>query len=77
MKVQRKRVVIDAYQFDGKELPPGASSDDGGCFVDTLEGKRHLSPGDWVLIGSSGEKYVCSSEEFLANYEPVPEEPKP
>lgn len=41
------------------------------AYVDTLEGKLHVSRGDWIITGVQGERYPCKPDIFAATYEPV------
>lgn len=41
------------------------------AYVDTLEGKMGISPGDWIITGVKGEKYPCKPDIFAATYEPA------
>lgn len=59
MKFQKKRIVVEAYQTD-KDL-----------YIETLEGRMHASPGDWIITGVNGEKYPCKPDIFEKTYEPV------
>lgn len=59
MKFVKKAVVVEAYQTD-KEL-----------FIDTLEGRMHAEPGDWIITGVNGEKYPCKDDIFKKTYDPV------
>lgn len=61
MKFKKRPIIVDAYQTD-KEL-----------YIDTLEGKMHASPGDWIITGLRGEKYPCKPDIFAKTYEPVEE----
>ena len=38
-------------------------------FIDTLEGKMEVSPGDWVIKGIAGEFYPCKPDIFEQTYE--------
>jgi len=40
-------------------------------FIKTLEGKMHVSLGDWVIQGVRGELYPCKPDIFEATYEEV------
>ncbi len=40
-------------------------------YIWTLEGKHYISPGDFIITGIKGEKYVCKPDVFEATYEPV------
>lgn len=61
MKFQKKRVTVEAYQTD-KDL-----------YIETLEGRMHASPGDWIITGVNGEKYPCKPDIFAKTYELVSE----
>jgi hypothetical protein len=43
-------------------------------YIETLEGKHHVSPGDWVIRGIKGELYPCKPDIFAMTYDPVPTE---
>ena len=40
-------------------------------FIETLEGRMRVSPGDWIIRGVKGELYPCKPDIFDATYEPV------
>lgn len=40
-------------------------------WVFTLEGPRHVAPGDWIVCGAQGEFYPVKPDIFAATYEPV------
>lgn len=80
MKFRKKPVIIEAEQFypEVKPWPEGVYAVGGNargevCCIDTLEGRLHVSPGDWIITGVRGEKYPCKPDIFEATYEPVPE----
>jgi hypothetical protein len=41
------------------------------CYIETLEGRMHASPGDWIITGVKGERYPCKPDIFAATYEPA------
>jgi hypothetical protein len=41
------------------------------AYIETLEGKLHVSRGDWIITGIEGEKYPCKDHIFHATYEPA------
>lgn len=43
------------------------------AWVETLEGKMNVSPGDWIITGVKGEKYPCKPDIFEMTYEKVEE----
>ena len=82
---RKKPVVIEAVQFDPQSvhkttLPKGVhgchspGTDDWGhkdCrfWIDTLEGRMDVTPGDWIITGVKGERYPCKSDTFELTYE--------
>lgn len=40
-------------------------------YINTLEGKHYISPGDWIITGVKGERYACKPDIFAMTYEPV------
>ena len=40
-------------------------------YIQTLEGRMLLSPGDWIITGIMGERYPCKPDIFEATYESV------
>ena len=40
-------------------------------FINTLEGKHHVSVNDYVIQGVSGELYPCKPDIFDKTYESV------
>lgn len=61
MKFKKRPVIVEAYQTN-KDV-----------YIDTLEGKMHASPGDWIITGINGEKYPCKPDIFEKTYEPFEE----
>jgi hypothetical protein len=43
----------------------------GTSYIDTLEGRMSVKPGDWVITGVKGERYPCKPDIFEATYEPA------
>jgi hypothetical protein len=39
------------------------------AYIETLEGKMHVSRGDWIITGVKGESYPCKPDIFAATYE--------
>jgi hypothetical protein len=60
-KFRKKPVVIDAYQVHEDR------------YIDTLEGRMHAAPGDWIVTGVHGEQYPVKPDIFEKTYEPVPD----
>ena len=84
-KFRNKPVVIEAFLYEGTEDSSIkiASDDDfegvldfksgifDGFYINTLEGKMHVSKGDYVIKGVNGEFYPCKPEIFEKTYEAV------
>lgn len=45
-KFRKKPVVVEAYKTEKREV------------IHTLEGDMIASPGDWIITGVNGEKYL-------------------
>lgn len=82
----RKKVVIEAEQFlpsktkafkvpDGVKLWPDEHGvqprDMSWGYIDTLEGRMHVTAGDWIVTGIKGEKWPVKPDIFEKTYEPV------
>ena len=46
-------------------------TDDTVGYIDTLEGRLRVEPGDWVITGVAGENYPCKPEIFEQLYVPA------
>ena len=57
--VRKKPVIVSAYQT-------GDALD-----IYTLEGVMRANPGDWIVLGVSGEVYPVKSDIFEKTYEEV------
>lgn len=55
-------------------LPIGADPKNYG-YLETLDGGFVVRPGDWVITGIFGERYLCESTIFERTYERAPDEP--
>lgn len=58
-KFRRKPITIEAVQLDAPTS------------VETLEGVMQGQPGDWLVTGVAGEKYIVKDHIFRQIYEPV------
>ena len=81
MKFRKKPVVIEAFAFEldtaGNPLHWGAvcrDPDGGPFYIDTLEGRMTVTPGDYIITGVKGETYPCKPDIFEATYEVVRED---
>ena len=43
----------------------------GKPYINTLEGKCYISPGDYIITGVKGERYPCKPDIFHMTYEKV------
>lgn len=41
------------------------------AYIMSLEGKLHVTRGDWIITGVQGERYPCKPDVFALTYEPV------
>ncbi len=87
-KYRKKPVVIEAEVYkpgmeDGFEphrekCEPGCQDSCYYCpnykpYIDTLEGKHYISPGDYIITGVENERYPCKPSVFAKTYEPAEE----
>lgn len=40
-------------------------------YIDTLEGKHYIDPGDYIITGVQGERYPIKPDIFKATYDKV------
>jgi hypothetical protein len=81
MKFKKKTIVIEAEQWfpdkniDCVKLGITINTLTGNCvkvhMIETLEGTMIVSPGDWIITGTNGEKYPCKPDIFEKIFEPV------
>lgn len=85
MKFRKKPVEVEAIQYkrgeiimavqdffgegNGRELVYDPVVNE--YYILTLEGKMHLSWGDWIIRGVKGEYYPCKPDIFQDTYESV------
>jgi hypothetical protein len=70
----KKPVVIEAVQWFRPGDHPAVlveRTDDTVGYIDTLEGRLRVEPGDWVITGVAGENYPCKPEIFEQLYVPA------
>jgi len=79
--VQLTHERVATFLFDNERLPEGVqyvgSEYHRGrrevyhfkAYIETLEGKMQVSPGDWIIKGVKGEFYPCKPDIFEATYE--------
>lgn len=44
------------------------------AYIDSLEGRKWISPGDWIITGVRGERYPIRGDIFAETYERVTDE---
>lgn len=86
MIFRQKPVTIEAILFDGTNLetirqfvgealitvPLSLTEEEPvAAFINTLEGKMKVVPGDVIIKGVKGEFYPCKSDIFAATYERI------
>ena len=87
MKYRKKPVVIEAVRFidcetSQKEITEfvgqeaiwsqGPDENPPLLLINTLEGKMHARPGDYIIKGIKGEFYPCKPDIFEATYDQMP-----
>ncbi len=69
----KKSVVVEAVQWfkhgDHLAVLPESAGEPVG-YIDTLEGRLRVEPGDWIITGIAGENYPCKPEIFKKLYKP-------
>jgi hypothetical protein len=87
MKFQKKPIVIEAVQWDGKSDTANSflgedygkdweyAEDGNSIIIPTPEGRMRGLVGDWIIRGVKGEPYPCKPDIFAAKYESVDEPP--
>lgn len=79
MKFRKKPVVIEAVQWNGKNVEEirrfvgkkKVQLNGQNLVIPTLEGKMTASAGDWIIRGVHGEVYPCKPDIFQKTYESV------
>lgn len=75
-KFMKKPVVIEALQYDGKNLEAigqfvGYDAEIRArevLIIKTLEGEHVANVNDWIIKGIKGEFYPCKPDIFQATY---------
>ena len=65
--------AVDVFEagimyYDSMYLVGGSPCE---LFIRTLEGRLHVSVGDYIIRGVQGELYPCKPDIFAMTYEPV------
>jgi len=65
-RCRKKPIVVDAEIYR-----PGLEDgvEDGKPYIDTLEGKHYITPGDYIMTGIAGERYPIKPDIFLTTYD--------
>lgn len=86
-KLRNEAIVVEAVQLDpwtahkyslpdGVKGVPSYSADNWAyaeCrfFIDTLEGRVEVKPGDWIITGIDGKISGCDDRVFESTYEEI------
>ena len=68
----KKQLVVDAVQWFKHGDHPAVVADENNYsigYIDTLEGRLRIEPGDWIITGIAGESYPCKADIFDQLYE--------
>ncbi len=68
---QDKTPKLDFKKALKKPIPIKCVQIDEAFEVETMEGIMSGKPGDWLMIGVNGEKYVCDAAIFKKSYDIV------
>jgi len=80
MRYRKKPVVIEAFQYDGRNSADihefcgdKVCEPVGEVYMEiyTLEGTHRVMPGDYIIKGVAGEFYPCKPDIFKMTYEPA------
>jgi hypothetical protein len=74
MKFVKLPVVINATQWVKHGDHHAVGMDDRGAYIETLEGRMVVTPGDWIITGVKGEHYPCKPDIFKLTYRPYDED---
>ena len=82
---RQKPVIVEAEQFDpwaahrlglpaGMDGIPSPGADNWayeGCryYLPVVDGRMEVKPGDWIIKGVNGERYLCKDRIFRDLYE--------
>lgn len=64
---------VEEYIREKSQTVEGVNQTRYGWRIQTLEGPRIVSPGDWIITGVKGERYPCKPDIFEATYDAVEE----
>lgn len=73
-RYMKKPIVIEAVQWfkHGDHAAVLSEPGENGVgYIDTLEGRLRVEPGDWVITGVAGENYPCKPDIFEKLYTPA------
>ncbi len=81
--IEAEQFTIDPITRKPRSVPAGMHlwPDEHGAqprdmtwgYIDTLEGRHHVSANDWIITGVKGEKYPCKPDIFAMTYDPITE----
>lgn len=69
-RYMKKQVAVEAVQWfkPGDHPAVAAEPEDNSGYIETLEGRLRVEPGDWVITGIAGENYPCKPDIFAQLY---------
>lgn len=69
-KFKKRSIEVEAVQWFPEKKIDGVNIEDHSSkgYINTLEGKLYVSPGDWVVTGVKGEKYAVKPDIFEQTY---------
>lgn len=70
----KKQMVVEAVQWfkhGDHDAVIADPENPGSGFIDTLEGRLRVGPGDWIITGVAGESYPVRPDIFEQLYEPA------
>jgi len=68
---QDKNPNLDFKKALKKPIPIKCAQIDEAFEVESMEGIMSGKPGDWLMVGVNGEKYVCDAAVFQKSYDIV------
>lgn len=71
IKINVGTSYMEIRNFFGKEHGSISRKNNGELYIETLEGKMHVSIGDYIIKGVEGEFYPCKPDIFSKSYEKV------
>lgn len=75
-KFRHKPIIVKAEQWSPDSKIEGVEKRARGAYgyIQTLEHRHVVLPGDWIITSKAGKKSVCKAGVFEAVYELIEEE---